>query len=275
MWDWLVKHHRHVIVLLILIAAFQLAYSDVFSKGPFVYPSKILFQSGAYVMTGIADGVNGMKNVWHDYVDLVNVKKENTALKSRIAMLQMEIQQMKDVDIRYNNILKILNLPLPHRNISYVTAMVIGRDVSSIFKSIMVNKGLHDGIKDGAGVISPSGVVGRVVKVSGHASEVLLLTDINSYIESIDETTRVRGIVNGMGMDRLKFMYILSSSRINEGDTLLTGGEDRVFPEGIVIGKVMNIRSNPAGWLFKDITVEPKIDINRLSYVMIITGENR
>lgn len=226
-------------------------------------------------MSGVADGVQAIRETWDNYANLVHVREENSALKKQNALLQMKLQQLQDIDIRYHNILKILNLPLPHRNISYITAMIIGKDVGSIFKSIMVNKGMHDGVKKGDGVISPSGVVGRVIRVSAHASEILLLTDINSYIEGIDQTTRVRGIVNGMGLNRLKFMYVLSNSKINYGDTLITGGKDGVFPEGIVIGKIIAIKNNPAGWLFKDVTVDPEIDVNRINYVMIITGENR
>jgi rod shape-determining protein MreC len=275
MWDWLVKHHRHIIVIMILIVSFQLAYSDIFSHGPFVYPSKIIFQGGAIAMSTAAQGVNGLKGIWSNYIDLVHVKKDNADLKRQIGMLRLKLDMLKDVEIKYNNILKILNLPLPHNNVSYVTAMVVGRDVSSIFKSITVNKGELDGIKKGDGVISTSGAVGRVVKLGHHVSEILLLTDINSFIEGVDEQTRVRGIVNGTGSDRLRFLYVLSNAQINKGDVLVTGENDGVFPGGINIGKVIDVKNTPPGWLFKDITVQPEIDINRLNYVMIITGEKQ
>ncbi len=275
MWDWLVKHHRHIIVIMILIVSFQLVYSDIFSHGPFVYPSKIIFQGGAIAMSTAAQGVNGLKGIWSNYIDIVHVKKDNADLKRQIGMLQLKLDMLKDVEIKYNNILKILNLPLPHNNVSYITAMVVGRDVSSIFKSITVNKGELDGIKKGDGVISTSGAVGRVVKLGHHVSRILLLTDINSFIEGVDEQTRVRGIVNGTGSDRLRFLYVLSNAQINKGDVLVTGGNDGVFPGGINIGKVIDVKNTSSGWLFKDITIQPEIDINRLNYVMIITGEKQ
>ena len=273
MWDWLVKHHRHIIAILILIVSFQLAYSDIFSRGPLVYPSRIILQGGALVMSTAARGANGLKEIWADYIDLVHVKKENTALKQQIGMLRLKLSMLGDVEIKYNNILNILNLPLPHYSVSYVTAMVIGRDVSSLFKSITVNKGKLDGIKKGDGVIATPGAVGRVVKLGDHVAEILLLTDTNSFIEGVDEQTRVRGVVNGSGFGRLNFLYVLSNAQINKGDVLVTGGKDGVFPEGINIGKIVAVKNSPSGWLFKDITVQPEIDINRLDYVMIITGE--
>lgn len=272
MWDWLVKHHRHIIVVMILIVSFQLAYSDLFSRGPFVYPSRVIYQGGGMIMSAAAGGINGLRNVWKNYIDLVQVRKENIALKKQISMLQLRVSLLKDIAIRYNNILGILNLPLPHDTISYITAMVIGRDVSSIFQSITVNKGRLDGVRKGDGVISPAGVVGRVVKLGEHVSQVLLLTDSNSFIEAVDGQTRVRGIVNGMGFDRMSMLYVLSGAQINKGDPLITGGQDGVFPEGISIGTVTGVKNKPAGWLFKDIMVQPDIDINRLDYVMIITG---
>ena len=275
MWDWLVKHHRQIIAILILIVSFQLAFSDIFSRGPLVYPSRIIFQGGAMVMSAAARGANGLKEVWSNYIDLIHVKRENAALKQEIGMLRLKLSMLKDVEIKYNNILNVLNLPLPHHSVSYVTAVIIGRDVSSIFKSITVNKGKLDGIKKGDGVIAAQGAVGRVVKLGDHAAEILLLTDTNSFIEGIDEQTRVRGIVNGTGFGRLSFLYVLTSALINKGDVLVTGGKDGVFPEGINIGHIVDVKNSPSGWLFKDITVQPEIDINRLDYVMIITGERQ
>jgi len=273
MWDWIVKHHRHVIVILILIVTLQLTYSDISSKGPFFYPSRLLFEVGSYVLTGIAQGANSTKKVWSSYIDLVNVKEKNAALIKEVKILRMKLRTLEDVKIRYDNILNILNMPPPQKNISYITAMVIGSDANNIFKSIMVNKGRLDGINEGDGVISASGVVGRVVKLSAHASEILLLTDGNSYIEAIDKQTRVRGIVNGIGINRLKFMYILSGDKINKDDTLLTGGKGGIFPEGIAVGKIISVKNNPAGWLFKNVIIKPAVNINKLDYVMIISGE--
>lgn len=275
MWDWLVKHHRHVIVLLILILTFQLAYSDIFSRGPLVGPSKLIFEGGAGIMSGVAGVFNGIRKTWNNYIVLIDVKKENVELKDQVAMLQMKLKLLQDIEIRYQNILNVLNLPLPHKNLSYVTAIVSARDMNSIFKSIIVNKGELDGIKKGNGVLSTAGVVGRVVKLTPHAAEILLLTDADSYIEGIDEKSRIRGIVNGAGSDKLKFLYILSGDPINAGDTLITGGKDGVFPEGIMIGTVTEVKGNPQGWLFKDITIKPSVDINRLNYVMVITGEKQ
>ncbi|MCL4558150.1 MAG: rod shape-determining protein MreC [Deltaproteobacteria bacterium] len=272
MWDWFVKHHRHVIVLLILILTFQLAYSDIFSRGPLWGPSRFLFEIGSSVVSGMAGGVDGMRKILDEYVVLVNVNKENFDLKHRLALLQMRLKLLEDIEIRYKNILNVLNLPLPQKNFSYVTAMVSGRDMNSIFKSMIVDKGELDGVKMGDGVISTSGVVGKVVKLTRHAAEVLLLTDAGSYIEGIDEQTRVRGIANGTAGDKLEFLYILSGDRIGAGDTILTGGKDGVFPEGIMLGTVTRVKPTPRGWLFKNVFISPAVDINRLNYVMIITG---
>ncbi len=224
-------------------------------------------------MADLARTVDKIKSSWDDYIALVHVRKENIELKKQIDMLKIEIDQLKEIKTKYYNILNILNLPLPQSDISYITAMVIGRDMSTIFKSISVNKGTADGVKKGDGVISQFGVIGRVMKTTHHVSEVLLLTDTNSYIEGMDKQTRIRGIINGTGLDRLNFMYVLSNAPINKGDTIITGGQDGVFPEGITIGKVISIQNKPAGWLFKDVVVQPEVDLNRLDYVMIITGE--
>ncbi len=272
MWDWLVKHHRHVIVVLILIITFQLAYSDIFSRGPLWGPSKFLFAAGSSVLSGIAGGVNGVRGLWNDYIALVHVKRKNIALKNQLAVLQMRVKVLEDVEIKYRNILNVLSLPVPQKNFSYVTAMVSGRDMNSIFRSMIVDKGVIDGIKRGDGVISTAGVVGRIIRLTQHAADVLLLTDGGSYIDGIDEQTRVRGIANGTGRDKLEFMYILSGDRIGVGDTIITGGKDGVFPEGLILGTVTKVKPTPRGWLFKDVSIRPAVDINKLNYVMIITG---
>ncbi|MCL4478675.1 MAG: rod shape-determining protein MreC [Deltaproteobacteria bacterium] len=272
MWNWLVSHHRHVIVIFALLIAFQVAFSDIFSKGPLVYPSKLIFDASSYVMEVANNGINNIKNLWLDYISLINVKKENTKLKEQIALLRLRLGLLESTSTEYNALLNLLNLPLPEEDISYTTAKVIGRDPDLMFRSIIVSKGGIDGIKDGDGVISPSGVVGKVIKTGSHASEVLLLTGNESYVEGIDSKTMIRGIINGIDDEHLRFMYILQDAPVNEGDLIITGGEDGTFPEGINIGTVVSVKRNEAGSMFKDIIVKPSIDINNLNYVMIITG---
>jgi rod shape-determining protein MreC len=87
-------------------------------------------------------------------------------------------------------------------------AEVIGRDLSNWYRTIMINKGEKDGLKQDMGVVTPAGVVGRIVKTSATYAHVLLLVDPNSAIAGLIQRSREEGIVSGteQGLAQMKYL---------------------------------------------------------------------
>jgi rod shape-determining protein MreC len=150
-----------------------------------------------------------------------------------------------------------------------IAAQVIGRDSSNRYKSVILNKGDSDGIQKDMGVITPSGVVGRVVKTTGATSVVLLVTDPNNAIAGLIQRTRDEGIVEGTPQGRAKLKYIPMLSVVKEGDHVVTSGLVGGFPRGIAIGTITGIERDE-GALFQTADLSPDVDVNHVEEVLII-----
>jgi rod shape-determining protein MreC len=119
------------------------------------------------------------------------------------------------------------------------------------------------------GVITPAGVVGRVVKTTGATSVVLLITDPNNAIAGLIQRTRDEGIVEGVPQGRAKLKYIPMLSAVKEGDRVVTSGLVGGFPRGLAIGTITSI-DREEGALFQTGELVTEVDVNRVEEVLVI-----
>jgi rod shape-determining protein MreC len=211
---------------------------------------------------------NSTAGLWSGYVHLVNVEKHNHALQQEINLLLLESQQLREHFIENQRLKALLDFK---QQFSYtmLPAEIIGRDPSSWFKTILVNRGTETGVERGSGVISPHGVVGTVIETTLHSSKVLLITDQNSAIDILEKRTRVRGILTGLAENACTVNYVVKSEDIRPEDEIVASGLNAVFPRGILVGRVSEI-SNASDGFFKDIAVVPAVDFSKLNEVLIV-----
>jgi rod shape-determining protein MreC len=142
--------------------------------------------------------IKTVQGTFQQYIFLVNLEKENRALKKRIAEIEEENHRIKEMKLANERLRQLLSFR-EKNSPSMIGAEVIGQDPSSWFKSITIDRGERDGVKKGMAVISPAGVIGQILKTAPHYATVLLITDYNSAIDSIVERTRAKAIVEGKG----------------------------------------------------------------------------
>lgn len=210
----------------------------------------------------------GISDMWQQYVSLQHVADENRRLRQEMEWLRGENSQLREAAAatqRLTSLLQFKEQALP----SMVAAQVIGRDSSNRYKSVILNKGESDGIQKDMGVITPAGVVGRVVKTTGATSVVLLLTDPNNAIAGLIQRTRDEGIVEGIPQGRAKLKYIPMLSAVKEGDRVVTSGLVGGFPRGLAIGTITSI-DREEGALFQTAELVPEVDVNRVEEVLVI-----
>jgi rod shape-determining protein MreC len=221
------------------------------------------FQSAA---TSVSRSIGG---VFQRYVSLTQVQQENEKLKRRVAELQSENHQMKEMalaNVRLRSLLEFRQ--------QWVTSMmgaeVIGQDPSPWFKSVTIDKGEKQGLRKGMAVISPEGVVGQILKTSPDYATVLLITDYNSGIDAIVQRTRAKGIVEGKEGNRCQLKYLLRTEDVEPGDVVITSGLDGKFPKGLMVGEIQGIDKRHFG-VFQYAELVPKVDLARLEEVFVIT----
>ena len=210
----------------------------------------------------------GISNMWQQYIALQSVEEENHRLRQEIEWLHDQNSQLREAAAatqRLTALLQFKEQALP----TMIAAQVIGRDSSNRYRSVILNKGESDGIQKDMGVITPSGVVGRVVKTTGATSVVLLVTDSNNAIAGLIQRTRDEGIVEGTPQGRANLKYIPMLSAVKEGDHVVTSGLVGGFPRGIAIGTITGI-DREEGALFQTAELAPEVDVNHVEEVLII-----
>ncbi len=146
---------------------------------------------------------------------------------------------------------------------------MIGEDGSPWFKTILIDRGTADGLREGMPVVASDGVVGQLVKVTAGSSRVLLLTDHASGIAGIVERSRARGVVKGKGGGRCSLDFTLHEEDVKVGDTIIASGIGGVFPKGLPIGEVTMVKKGEYG-IFQTVELRPRVNISRLEEVLVI-----
>lgn len=231
--------------------------------GPVGYVVRVPLEAIASIDFGISDR-------WQQYVALQGVREENQQLRKEIEWLRGQNSQLREsaaATDRLTALLQFKEQALP----TMIAAQVIGRDATNRYRAIILNKGENDGVKPDMGVITPAGVVGRVVKTTGASSVVLLVTDPNNAIAGLIQRTRDEGIVEGVpqGLAQLKYIPLLSVLR--DGDRVVTSGLVGGFPRGLAIGTITRI-DKQEGALFQSAELMPEVDVAHVEEVLVIQG---
>lgn len=259
-----------VAAVLLIISLTVLAYGTVrLSETGFL--RKIILEAAAQVQYAINIPLQSLQDGWKKYLFLVGLEDENRRLRRQNTALTEQLNLYREGSLEAERLRKLLALKenFPQRA---VAARVIDRARAPLFKTILINKGIDDGLQAGLPVLSDQGVVGRIIETSWHASRVLLLIDEQSNIDGLIQRSRAQGILQGAGSAGCSLKYISQMEEILEGDAVITSGLAGVFPKGLLLGAVIRAsRSN--GGLFQKIEVAPAVDFDKLEEVMVLTPD--
>jgi rod shape-determining protein MreC len=211
-----------------------------------------------------------IREMQESHVTVAGYTAENERLRKRIVELEMERNRFFEAEATNQQLRQLLDFrsQLPSASI---TASIIANSASAWFQSCSIDKGSADGVRKGMSVVTPLGVVGRVVDVAARSAKVLLLTDANSGIDVMVQRTRARGIVSGSLENGTVLKYIKRTEDIQVGDRLITSGLDGVFLKGLMVGTVSKVRKQNLG-LFQTIEVMPAISPARVEIVLVVNA---
>jgi rod shape-determining protein MreC len=227
----------------------------------------VTFGSFSELQRGTMAMIDGVRGMWSGYVALQQVQEENDALKQQLQSLQVKLQQERAEAQRTDNLRQLLELR-ERANLDTVAAEVIAGAASPDFKTVTIDKGSSESLATDMAVISPAGVVGRVILPSRRASKVQLLIDSNAAAGALIERTRVQGVVVGIGDGMLRMQYVPGSADVKPGDLVVTSGIDGIFPKGFVIGTIDHADRGTGA--YHEIVIRPAVDFSRLEEVLIV-----
>src|SRR5215467_13096396 len=207
---------------------------------------------------GIVRVQTSASSVWHNYFYLRGVRQENRDLKDQIEKLRLEQVQLKQDADQAHRLQSLLGFKEQYICGTCTTAaQVIGSSGSEQSRLVYIDKGSDDGLKPEMPVITPDGVVGKVLNViDGTTSQVLLINDQQSGVGAILEQSRLQGVLKGRASGELVIDKIMTDEDVKPGDRILTSGGDRIFPKGLPVGTVAKVSK---GTDFVQLTVKPAV----------------
>ena len=221
-------------------------------------------------LSSVARGIGGFAG---RYMDLVHVRGENESLRSENSRLKAELFEAKRAaaeSLRYQRMLGLRDAITAET----LVARVVAIDASPYFRVARIQLDRGEGmVKRGMPVLTSEGVVGRVNRVSGDSSDILLSVDPRSAIDVIIPRTGGRGILKGKPGEngyRAAIEYLIHGEQAKEGDVVVTTGLGG-FPRDVPVGKVSRVVKSPAG-LYQEVEVTPDVDFARLSEVLVVVA---
>ncbi len=270
MRDFLKRYRNGLILTFLILSSLLVISQQVKDQSAMTYLKKGGLAVAAPFQRGVTGSFRGISSLWHDYVYLIGVRKTNKDLQKEVQRLRIQVQSLREEFFRAGKIEEFVSYQL-ETGLRGTAAMVIGESPDPWTSVIIVDQGAENGILKGMPVVTPDGLVGRVIEVSGNNSAVRLLVDRSSHVPVLVSRSRSRGILEGENSGTCRIKFLERTENVQKGDVIITSGLGGVFPRGIEVGTVSVILKENYG-LYQYAQVVPSVPMGRLEDVLILTG---
>ncbi|HKR21060.1 MAG TPA: rod shape-determining protein MreC [Pyrinomonadaceae bacterium] len=199
---------------------------------------------------------------------------ENDRLKQRVSELETELNNARQAETENDRLKALLDLK-DQSDIKSVPARVIARDPSVWFNTITINRGSSSGIAVNMPVVTAGGIVGRVITVSPWASQVMLITDekagAGAVVGQLGQSGAL-GSVRGrsdLGVGIIEMRYVSGLETVELNDSVMTTGQDGIYPPGLNVGKVVDVKKGTATQAHQ-ILIQPGAQLDHLEEVAVL-----
>jgi|WetSurMetagenome_2_1015567.scaffolds.fasta_scaffold247685_2 rod shape-determining protein MreC len=276
LFEGFIKRHRKGVTLsvLVVVSLFSLLLSN---RTVVIRPKEVGLSTIGFFQKGVTGFFRWFGDTAGSIRQLRQAREELAAARVRLDELDQTARE--NVQLRRENELLRDQLGLsatlvPER----VAAEVIAKDHDNLFSTVTVNKGSRHGVRRNMPVVafqgSLEGLVGKVVSVGPGSSQILPLYDPQCLVSARLSRTRNEGLVVGQGKDReyvlMRYVKKIAKDNIEYGDLVVSAGLGGLYPKGINIGRIRDIRARGYETSL-ELEVEPIIDFDRLEYVYILT----
>ena len=263
-----------LLFLAVIVGHVILISTQVQSRTGMPVLEAVTFGAFARVQQGTAGVVRAVRDTWVNYAYLRGARAENEALKTRVAELEVRLQEQRSLAEKSERLQALLDLR-PTVSAPMVAAEVIAGYADAGMLTITIDRGTRDGVMENMAVIASTGVVGRVLSpVAAHAARVQLIIDENAAVGAVTERSRSGGMVIGWrGDPPLRMDLVSNLSDVQPGDLVVTSGADGIYPKGFNIGRVET--SERGAQLYRSISVRPLADFRALEEVLVVLREPR
>ena len=224
----------------------------------------------AEVQRTTTSGIGSARDVWQNYFALQQTRQENEQLRTEVAQLRVGLQQERALAEQSRMLQKLLDMKM-ETPLKTTAAYVIAGAASPDFRTATIDKGSSDGLKPDMAVISPAGVVGRIILPTSRAAKIQLLIDRDAAAGAVTERGRAQGLVVGTGTS-LRLDHVPGTADIKVGDRVVTSGIEGIYPKGFEIGQVESLERRAGE--FSAVIIRPAVEFSSVEAVLVVLTES-
>ncbi len=256
-----------IFIILVIITIFIMTV-DYHGKMYLKWVESIGLKLLSPINRGITLATYNTRNYLKSIAKFRTIEEENKELKDKIEIAYQENAILKEKLIAYDRLKKLLELK---ESFSYemIPSLVISREPGNWFNSIIVDKGRDDEVNKNMAVATHRGLVGRIVSVDSHTAKILLILDQRSAVGGMIQRSRDIGVVKGSESNYCYMEYLSHDADVKINDVVITSGLGSIFPKGIIIGKVVEIKKESHD-LFQKVIIRPEVDFTKLEEVFVV-----
>ena len=260
------------------LAALLLGQVVLMSAGAKRHPDSEQSILGTWIMTPLSfverivnGAVSAVTGTVASYVDLRHARAENTELREKNDQMLGELNELREHAAELERLRTQLALP-PRAQYHSIAANVIARSTTTWFRRLTIDRGTFDGLKLNMPVMTAGGIVGRVISVGPNFAMVQVVTDKQAGVGAMLQTSRAMGEVRGLDNAHCELKNVSTAVNVQEGESVVTTGLDRIYPKGLLIGTVERIEQDPNA-PFNKIVIKLTAPVDRLEHVLVLLVE--
>jgi rod shape-determining protein MreC len=265
--EFLLNRYRNLSVLLVAILAQLALLAYQIKSSQDIRLIRVWAVTAVTPLARVIEaGRSGASYFFHDYFALRGVREENRRIKAELELVEMDNQYLR-AELSTADRAEALKIFQANSRSKTLAAHVIGNTTDTGAKVIFVDRGSADKIQKGFAVITPEGIVGKVITVFATASYVLLVTDPSFAAGVVSQKHHVHGTLKGQVNGTVTVDYIQNEETVEPGEWFLTSGDDLIFPRGLPAGQASVVRD---GRNHKEVYLTPSGLQNGLEDVLIV-----
>ena len=262
----ILSRYRNLLVLAIVVVAQLVLLAWQVKTNQNVRLIRVWAVTAVTPMAGVIEAVRrNTIGFLEDYFILLDVREQNRKLRAENGRLKLENvyyrNQLQTADRA--RALSVFQAQTPSKT---VAARVIGNTTASSAQAVFIDRGSTSGIETGMAVVTPDGIVGKVVAEYPLASQVLLVTDPTFAVGVESQKGHIHGTLQCNGANCL-VDFVQNEEKVSSGEWFYTSGEDRIFPKGFPVGTVSSVKP---GQFMKEIHLALSGSPNATDEVLVI-----
>ena len=266
MFKFISTYRLQISILVAILGLFVLLFQSHNEQGS--SRIQIAIQTVTYpFQASVQSAVSNIKNLWNSYIFLIDVKEENNRLKQQILDMEEKLSEHIENSVQFRR-LRDQMLFARKNPLEKIYAEIIGESSDNAHNIRFINRGSNQKVQRNYIVIRKEGLVGRIHSVSPFQSSVQLMIDHRNRVPALIQRNRVRGLIYGTQAG-IEMRQINQHAKIKIGDRVISSGLGGLYPKGILIGWVSEIRYQQHE-LFKTAILESAVDFNSIEEVFVI-----